>query len=89
MVIAQTQTSNRQGDLKESMTAFLVDSKLPGVKIHKNDSTIGPMKEAKITFTDVIISDGKTIRSFIDVKIDSPTQCLSDFFESIKIRFIL
>lgn len=59
IVIAQTQTSNRLGDMKSSLTIFLVDRSMPGVNVHENDHTIGFTNQAKVTFDDVILPGGK------------------------------
>lgn len=61
MVLAQTEISDRLGDSKNALTIFLVDKSLPGVKIHKHDKKIGLERshQNKVTFTDVLISEGK------------------------------
>ncbi|XP_055313012.1 complex I assembly factor ACAD9, mitochondrial-like [Sitodiplosis mosellana] len=58
MVLAQTQISDRLGDKKNALSIFLVDSSLPGVKIHKQDKKIGltDTNQNKVTFKDVIVS---------------------------------
>ncbi|XP_031639618.1 complex I assembly factor ACAD9, mitochondrial-like [Contarinia nasturtii] len=55
LVLAQTKISDRQGDKKSSLTVFIVDDSLPGVKIHPKDNTIGTSdwNLARVTFKDV------------------------------------
>lgn len=45
--------------MTNSLTIFLVDSSWPGVSVEKNDQTIGNLNQAKITFRDVLVPDGK------------------------------
>lgn len=61
LVIAQTETNDRQSEKKDSLTMFIVDGAAAGVKVHKKDKTIGVSNlfQAKVTFDDVILKNGK------------------------------
>lgn len=61
LVLAQTIVSDRQGDMKDSLTLFLVDKSMPGIEIHKEDKTIGLNNalQSKVTFNDIVIPKGK------------------------------
>lgn len=60
LVTAQTQTSDRKGDRKNSSTVFLVDGTLPGIEIHGQNKGIGRtnLYQASVKFNDVILSKG-------------------------------
>lgn len=60
MVLAETKTSDRKGDMSNSMTIFLVDSSAPGVTIHKKDNTIGcnELYQSKVSFKNVVLQPG-------------------------------
>lgn len=61
LVLAQTRTSDRLGDLNDSMTVFLVDSSSPGVSVHRKDETIGhrTVYQSTVSFDDVRLTEGK------------------------------
>lgn len=61
LVTARTEISDRKGDMKDTLTVFIVDSKLPGVKVHKKDKTIGHpnLYQSSVSFDDVKLSKGK------------------------------
>lgn len=60
LVIAKTQTSDRKGDMKNTLSVFIVDGSLPGIEIHEKDKTIGcpSLYQAAVSFKDVILSNG-------------------------------
>lgn len=57
--------NDRQGDIKDSLTLFLVDKSMPGIEIHEEDKTIGltNMYQSKVTFNNVLISKGKQTKN--------------------------
>lgn len=61
VVLAQTKTTDRLGDKADAMTAFLVDTSLPGVSIHQKHQTIGhrSVYQSNVSFKDVRITEGK------------------------------
>lgn len=61
LVLAETKTSDRKGDLNSTQSIFIVDASLPGVTVHEKDNTIGNNKiyQAKVSFKDVCIPSGK------------------------------
>lgn len=61
LVIAQTETNDWQSEKKDSLTVFIVDGSLPGIKVQKRDKTIGisNLFQASVTFNDVILGNGK------------------------------
>lgn len=60
LVLAETKTTDRAGDLNSTQSVFIVDTSLPGVTIHKKDATIGnnKMYQAKVSFKDVYVPSG-------------------------------
>lgn len=61
LVLAQTRVADQQGDMKDSLTLFLVDKSTPGVEIHQEDKKIGleSIPQSTVTFNDVVIPKGK------------------------------
>lgn len=60
LVLAETKTTDRAGDLNSTQSIFIVDTSLPGVTVHKKDDTIGHSKmyQAEISFKDVYVPSG-------------------------------
>lgn len=60
LVLAQTKVTDRQGDLKNSLSIFIVDESTPGVKVHPVDNTIGSSdsNHARVTFDDIELTNG-------------------------------
>lgn len=63
IVGAQTNTRNFLGDNTETMTAFIVDLKQPGVTVHAPNVSIGcnGINQARVSFKNVKISASKSI----------------------------
>lgn len=61
LVTAKTEINDRKGDSKNTLTVFIVDSSLPGVKVHSKDKTIGHpnLYQSSVSFDDVRLSKGK------------------------------
>jgi alkylation response protein AidB-like acyl-CoA dehydrogenase len=59
MVVASTESVDHVGDYEETITVFLVDGSLPGVKISKVEDTIGfgekAFKQVTVAFEDVAV----------------------------------
>lgn len=60
MVLVETKTADRAGDLNNTQSIFIVDTSLKGVTVHKKDDTIGhnKMYQAKVSFKDVYVPSG-------------------------------
>ena len=60
IVLAQTSTPDHIGDLKDTLTAFIVESSMPGVQINTRENTIGcaGVPQASITFNKVELGTG-------------------------------
>lgn len=63
MVLAETRTQDRKGDLSNTTSIFLVDKSLPGITIHKKDNLIGLGKSytSKVSFNNVTVTAGMLI----------------------------
>lgn len=60
LVLAETKTTDRSGDLNSTQSIFIVDTSLTGVTVHKKDDTIGhnKMYQAKVSLKDVYVPSG-------------------------------
>lgn len=65
LVFAQTRTPDMLGDMNDSISAFLVETNLPGVTICKRDETIGSQDvyQSTVEFKNVRVKAGKLIKS--------------------------
>lgn len=60
LVLAETRTKDRAGDLNSTQSIFIVETSTKGVTVHNKDDTIGHNKtyQAKVSFKDVYVPTG-------------------------------